>query len=61
MKRVYVAQNQVEAQLVRDRLEAAGIPATVKADTVAAPSIPFPAVWVDASNVERAIRLLEDR
>lgn len=54
MKRAYVAQNQVEAQLVADALRAAGIDAVVKMDTVAAPSIPFPSVWVEDQALRRA-------
>jgi hypothetical protein len=54
MKRIYVAQNQVEAQLVRDRLDASGIRAVIKVDTLAAPAIPFPTVWVNDGDAQRA-------
>ncbi len=54
MKQAYVAQNQVDAQLVADELRAAGIHAVVKMDTVAAPSIPFPSVWVEDRDLARA-------
>jgi len=58
MKRVYVAQNQVDGILMRQRLEAAGIRVVMKVDTVAAPSIPYPSLWVDDADVERATALL---
>jgi hypothetical protein len=61
MKRVYVAQNQVDAQLVADELRASGVPAIVKADTVAAPSIPFPSVWVEERDLARAQETLGTR
>jgi len=61
MKRAYVAENQVEAQLITEELQAAGIPAVLKTDTVAAPSIPYPSVWVDDSDYERARDLLRSR
>ena len=61
MKRIYVAQNQVDAQLVADELRAAGIDAVVKMDTVAAPSIPFPSVWVEDEEAARAQALVRDR
>jgi hypothetical protein len=61
MKRAFVAQNPVDAQLVADELRAAGIEAVVKVDTVAAPSIPFPAVWVDDEDLLQAQHLLRDR
>ena len=61
MKRVYVAQNQVDAQLVAEELQAAGIAAIVKVDTVAVPSIPFPSVWVETRDLPRAVELLGDR
>jgi Putative prokaryotic signal transducing protein len=61
MKRVYVAQNQVDAQLVAEELRAEGVGAIVKVDTVAAPSIPFPSVWVEVGDFERAQELLGDR
>jgi len=58
MKCAYVAQNQVDAQLVAEALRAAGIDAVVKMDTVAAPSIPFPSVWVASADLPRAEALL---
>jgi hypothetical protein len=61
MKRVYVAQNQVDAQLVADELNASGVPAIVKVDTFAAPSIPFPSVWVEERDLVRAQDLLANR
>jgi phosphoribosylpyrophosphate synthetase len=61
MQRAYVAQNPVDAQLVADELRAAGIEAVVKVDTVAAPSIPFPAVWVDDADLAAAQRLIRSR
>jgi hypothetical protein len=61
MKRAYVAQNPVEAQLVAEELRAAGIEAVVKVDTVAAPSIPFPAVWVEEQDLALAQQVLRDR
>jgi Putative prokaryotic signal transducing protein len=61
MKRVYVAQNQVDAQLVADQLRASGIDAVVKMDTVAIPSMPFPSVWVDDDDLAQAKELLADR
>jgi hypothetical protein len=61
MKRVYVAQNQVDAQLVADELNAGGVPAIVKVDTFAALSIPFPSVWVEERDLARAQNLLADR
>jgi hypothetical protein len=61
MKRAYVAQNPVEAQLVAEELRAAGIEAVVKVDTVAAPSIPFPGVWVEEQDLVRAQQVLRDR
>lgn len=61
MKRVYVAQNQVDAQLVAEELRAAGVAAIVKMDTVAAPSIPFPSVWVEERDLRRAVELLGNR
>ena len=54
LKRVYVAQSEAEAYLVAEELDAAGIQAVVKADTVAIPSIPFPSVWVEDCDVARA-------
>jgi hypothetical protein len=60
MKRIYVAQNPVDAQLIRDRLEAAGVRAAVRMDTVAAPSIPFPSVWVDDADADRAAVILKE-
>jgi hypothetical protein len=56
-----VAQNQVDAQLVAEELRAEGVPAIVKVDTVAAPSIPFPSVWVEARDLPRAVKLLGSR
>ncbi|HET7039105.1 MAG TPA: DUF2007 domain-containing protein [Gemmatimonadales bacterium] len=61
MKRAYVAQNPVDAQLIAAELRAAGIEAVVKVDTVAAPSIPFPAIWVDDEDLPQAQQLLRDR
>ena len=61
MKRAYVAQNQVDAQLVAEELRAAGIDAVVKMDTWAAPSIPFPSVWVANADLPRAAALLAAR
>ena len=61
MKRVYVAQNQVDARLVADELRANGIPAVVKMDTVAIPSIPFPSVWVEDDDLRRATDWLASR
>jgi hypothetical protein len=61
MKRAYVAQDPVDAQLAAEKLRAAGIEAVVKVDTVAAPSIPFPAVWVVDEDLEAARDLLRDR
>jgi Putative prokaryotic signal transducing protein len=61
MKRVYVAQNQVDAQLVAEELRAGGVAAIVKVDTVAAPSIPFPSVWVEERDLTRAVELLGER
>jgi signal peptidase I len=61
MKRAYVAQNSVDAQLVADELQAAGIDAVVKVDTLAAPSIPFPSVWVEDKDLPRALTVLEGR
>lgn len=58
LAQVYVAQNPVEAQLVADRLEAGGVHAIVKVDTFAAPSIPFPSVWVARRDLQRARGLL---
>ena len=58
MKRVYVARNEVEARLVAERLRAAGVRAVVKADTVAAPSIPFPSVWIEDDELQRAEAVL---
>jgi hypothetical protein len=61
MKRVYVAQNQVDARLVADELRAGGVDAVVKMDAVAAPSIPFPSVWVDDDDLAGAQALLRER
>jgi hypothetical protein len=61
MKRVYVAQSEAEAHLVAEELDAAGIQAVVKADTVAIPSIPFPSVWVENRDLARAQELLSRR
>lgn len=61
MQRVYVAQNQVDAQLVAEKLQAEGVAAIVKVDTFAAPSIPFPSVWVAERDLPRALELLGDR
>ena len=61
MKRVYVAQNQVDAQLVAEELRAGGVSAIVKVDTVAMPSIPFPSVWVEERDLARAEDLLSKR
>ena len=61
VKRVFVAQNPVDAQLVADELRAAGVHAVVKTDTVAAPSIPFPSVWVEDTDLQHAQDLLDDR
>jgi hypothetical protein len=61
MKRVYVAQNEVDAQLVAEDLHAGGVRAVVKVDTFAAPSIPFPSVWVEERDLARAQDLLATR
>jgi len=61
MKRAYVAQDPVDAQLVASELQAAGIHAVVKVDTFAAPSMPFPSVWVDDEDLPQALKLLRDR
>jgi hypothetical protein len=61
VKRAYVAQNQIDAQLVANELRAAGIAAVVKMDTVAAPSIPYPSVWVEDDDLPRARELLSGR
>ena len=61
MKQAYVAQNHVDAQLVADELRAAGIRAVIKTDTFAAPSIPFPSVWVEDGDAARAAAVLGDR
>ena len=61
MKRAYVAQNQVDAELVANRLRAAGIEVVVKLDTVAAPSIPYPSVWVEDDDLPRARELIAGR
>jgi hypothetical protein len=58
MKQVYVAQNPVDARLLADQLEAGGVHAIVKVDTFAAPSIPFPSVWVEERDLARAQELL---
>ena len=61
MKRVYVAQNQVDAQLVAEELRAGGVHAVVKMDTFAVPSMPFPSVWVEDDDLLRAEDLLTNR
>jgi len=61
MKRVYVAQNEIDAQLVADELRAGGIHAIVKVDTFAAPAMPFPSVWVEDPDLPRAEELLANR
>jgi len=61
MKRAYVAQNPVDAQLVAGALRAAGINAVVKVDTVAAPSIPFASVWVEDADLPQALEVLRNR
>ena len=61
MKRVYVAQNQVDAQLVAEELRVGGVHAVVKMDTFAAPSMPFPSVWVEDDDLLRAEDLLTNR
>jgi hypothetical protein len=61
MKRAYVAQHPVDAQLVAGELRAAGIEAVVKVDTWAAPSIPFASVWVEDVDLPRALEVLRDR
>ena len=60
MKQVFVAENEIGAQLVADELRAAGVKAIVKVDTFAAPSIPFPAVWVEDADFARARDILQD-
>ncbi len=61
MQRAYVGQNPVDAQLAADELRAAGIDAVVKVDTVAAPSIPYPSVWVEDEDLPRALGVLRER
>lgn len=51
----------MDAQLVADELRAAGVHAVVKTDTFAAPSIPFPSVWVEDTDLQHARDLLDDR
>ncbi|MDH3498468.1 MAG: DUF2007 domain-containing protein [Gemmatimonadota bacterium] len=61
MKHAYIAHDPVEAQLVADQLRAAGIDAVVRVDSLAAPMLPTPSVWVDDDDLSWAELLLHDR
>jgi hypothetical protein len=61
MKQVYVARDIADAELVSAELRGEGIRAVVRADPVPLTRQPFPAVWVDDADEERARAILADR
>ena len=57
---IYVATTPVEADLIRQQLEAAGIPATIKGGPTPMGSGPYPEVWVAAAQELEALEILAD-
>ncbi|MBK7596295.1 MAG: DUF2007 domain-containing protein [Gemmatimonadetes bacterium] len=57
---IYVATNQIEADLIRLELEAAGIPATIKAGPTPMGSGPYPEVWVPAAMEPQAMEIVAE-
>jgi hypothetical protein len=55
---IYVANTQVEAELIRQQLEAAGIPAAIKAGPTPVGAGPFPEVWVPATRELEAMEIV---
>lgn len=68
MKKVFVSQNSVEVEMLKDRLERAGIPCTIKnqRSSCLAGEIPFtevfPELWVLRDvDCDRALELVEEK
>jgi|CXWL01.1.fsa_nt_gi hypothetical protein len=55
---IYVATTQIEADLIRQQLEAAGIPATIKGGPTPMGSGPYPEVWVPAAQELEAMEIV---
>ena len=55
---IYVANTTVEAELIRQQLEAAGIPATIKGGPTPMGTGPFPEVWVPAAQELQAMEIV---
>lgn len=55
---IYVATTTVEAELIRQQLEAAGIPATIKGGPTPMGSGPYPEVWVPATQELDALEIV---
>jgi hypothetical protein len=61
MIQVYIATNLVDAEMAAEALNAAGVSAVVQGEAVAIPTGPFPTVWVEEENLERAREILASR
>ena len=57
---IYVATTQIEADLIRQELEAAGIPATIKGGPTPLGSGPYPEVWVPAAMELQAMEIVAE-
>ena len=61
VKQVYIARNDVDAQLVCEMLLQAGIKAVVRGDPMPVTTKPFPLVYVvDEADLDRAKELLDE-
>jgi hypothetical protein len=61
MIQAYIATDLVDAEMAAEALNAAGVSAVVQGDVLAIPSGPFPTVWVEDENLERAREILAGR
>ena len=60
MKRIYTAHDVVEAEIVRERLAAAGISCIIKGELAAIAPAPFPTLWVADDDEAEASAILAD-
>ena len=60
MKQVYLARDPIDAEVVKKKLLAAGIPAVIRAESFAVAPAPFPSVWVEDTIAENARAVLAE-
>jgi hypothetical protein len=61
MKRVYLARDQVDAEMTLHALAAERIEAVIRSDSFPTGAIPFPSVWVEEVDENRAREILASR